>query len=188
MRSRRSWAGRQGSMAMSIVLGLIVSCICFTVCTDPRSTVSKPDASGAIEYTVWPGSCKEFEPFPEPDVVPPHRDCLAYTYNTDFTLDLKHINAGFNCCPGQFKTTITADDTLITVETVESIHGCRCTCLFDLDYEVKHVAPGIHRIKIIEQCLGEGDEQLDFVVDLSLPTSGISCVERTHTPWDWPIF
>ena len=36
------------------------------------------------------------------DYVPgQHEDCLEYHYNGANTLILRHINAGFNCCPGE---------------------------------------------------------------------------------------
>jgi hypothetical protein len=113
---------------------------------------------------------------------------MEYTYDGESTLLLKHINAGFNCCPDEIIANITIEGNLITIEEDESLEsgGCDCICLFDLDLEITNLQPGEYTIKVIELYVFPDDEPLEFTVDLSSSPSGIYCVERTIYPWgDW---
>jgi hypothetical protein len=131
--------------------------------------------------------CKWYQFGPAEYETPPNLDCIAYTYSGDSTLILKHVNAAFNCCPGGLFATFTFKDSLITIEEHESDALCDCVCLYDLDFEVRHLAPGMYVIKVIEPYVGDHEEQLEFRVDLTAPTSGTYCVERDTYPWNIPI-
>ncbi len=51
-------------------------------------------------------------------------------------LAVKHINAVFNCCPGElFVTSKVRNDTIFINET-EKEAGCKCICPYDLNYKV----------------------------------------------------
>jgi len=111
-----------------------------------------------------------------------NEDCIEYEYDGENKLILKHINAGFNCC-----STITADidvreDTIIIKER-EYGEMCCCLCLYDLDYAIVNIKPKKYKIKVLELCVNENDEKLEFYIDLSSSLSGKYCVKRDQYPW-----
>jgi hypothetical protein len=112
------------------------------------------------------------------------QDCIEYAYDGNGTLSIKHINAGFNCCP-VIAVDIRFEGSTIVIEELDSLQngGCDCNCLFDVNYEITSLPPGLYRIIVIEPYRWEGDPELDFVVDFSSAASGIHCESRTHYPW-----
>lgn len=110
-------------------------------------------------------------------------DCIEYQYNGTNTLILRHINAGFNCCPGEITAEIDFNGSLITITEREELQDCRCLCLFDLDYQVVNLAPGVYTIRIIEPYMEGGDQVLELILNLSAATSGTHCLQRDYYPW-----
>jgi hypothetical protein len=111
------------------------------------------------------------------------QECVEYVYDGKSALRLKHVNAGFNCCPGTVSADIQVTGGEIRIKEKESSSLCDCNCLYDLDYEFTGVAPGITRISIVGPYQPEGDPPLEFLVDLGGAASGSFCVERTRYPW-----
>jgi hypothetical protein len=110
-------------------------------------------------------------------------DCIQYQYNGSGTLILTHVNAAFNCCPGKIEATFYTIGHEIEITEVESAAGCYCRCLYDLNYELKDLEPGVYTIRFIEPYRDESDELLEFSLDLSSSGSGEHCVDRTTYPW-----
>ncbi len=125
-------------------------------------------------------SCKSFD---EGRVSEKNEACIIYRYY-DGVLYMWHTNAGFNCCPGDITADIDIHKNIITIAAVEKEAGCRCNCLFDLEYEIKNITPGKYRIIIIEQYLNEGDKEFDFEIDIEQKTSDEYCLPRHGYPWD----
>ena len=139
----------------------------------------EPEPSGSMTGQT---GCKSFEKAaPE---TPSDQDCIEYEYDGTGTLLLKHVNAGFNCCPVMNNNIFIEGDTIIVME-VETEGLCDCICLFDLDYEVINLPPGIYMIKVIEPYLWEGDDPLEFEINLTEAVSGSFCVNRTYGPWGY---
>ncbi|MGB2696630.1 MAG: carboxypeptidase regulatory-like domain-containing protein [Candidatus Zixiibacteriota bacterium] len=117
--------------------------------------------------------------------IPPDQDCVQYDYDGESVLLIKHINAGFNCCPDEIIAHITAQDNIITIQEDESLEsgGCHCLCLFDVDLRITKLKPGEYTIKVLELYLDPNDEPLEFTVDLISSPSGTYCIERDHYPW-----
>jgi hypothetical protein len=112
------------------------------------------------------------------------QDCLAYQYDGTSLLTLKHINAGFNCCPGEIFISVTVQDNVITIQEGETDALCDCLCLFDLDMQIPDLAPGQYLIVVQGMYVHhDTDTWLELVADLSSATSGSHCVERTYYPW-----
>ena len=109
------------------------------------------------------------------------QDCIKYNYDGVLLL-LKHINAGFNCCPN-ITANFTISDNKITIEEIEISGECDCLCLFDIDYEFVNLKPGIYTITVYEPYRHEDEKILEFTIDLNGNTSGIFCVDRYHYPW-----
>ena len=111
-----------------------------------------------------------------------NEDCLEYLYDGR-KLILKHVNAGFNCCPGTITAEIAVTDRIISIIEREQEAGCLCLCLFDLDMEIDNLEPGEYTIRVVEPYVEDGDESLEFVVQFSAGTSGCYCVSRNYYPW-----
>jgi hypothetical protein len=131
--------------------------------------------------------CIEFGKDGRTDSIPPDQDCVVYQYDGAGVLLLKHVNAGFNCCPDELLADITVQDNVITIEEDESLEsgGCDCLCLFDVDYRIDNLPPGEYTIRIYGMYL-LGAEILEFTVDLASSPSGTHCVYRDHYPWGIP--
>jgi len=142
-------------------------------CADPC------DPSGSLVGT---SGCKSFQEVLSPDIAPPDQDCLEYQYDGESLLLLKHLNAGFNCCP-EIATSVSIEGNVITIEEIEIAGYCDCLCLFDLDYEIVNLPPAEYTITVIEPYVHEGQEILEFSVDLVSSPSGIHCVHRDNYPW-----
>ena len=110
-------------------------------------------------------------------------DCVSYAYDGRNVLYITHINAGFNCCPGTISADFRFQDGTIDVFESESEAACLCDCLFDVDYRITGLSPGVYRIKFHEPYVRDDEDPLEFRIRLLGPTSGIHCVERHHYPW-----
>jgi hypothetical protein len=111
------------------------------------------------------------------------RDCVYYQYDGNGTLTLNHIDAAFNCCPGEITADILIDGKQITITEKESAQDCLCLCLYDLDYEFINLEPGDYTIRIIEPYKQEADLELEFTISLSSAASGSYCLTRDYYPW-----
>lgn len=128
--------------------------------------------------------CKVFDKAVGVGSLPSSESCLEYSY--DFrtrTLAFTHLNAAFNCCPGELAVNMTLEENIITIIEREQEAGCFCLCLYDLDFAIHDLNPGSYRIVVIEPYLKDEDAALSFSVDLHEVPSGKSTVPRVHYPW-----
>jgi hypothetical protein len=136
--------------------------------------VSRTDCKGAISTAsgaaVAPTSSQE---------------CVEYDYDGRSLLRLKHVNAGFNCCPGTISADIDVSARTVRIEEKESSSLCDCSCLYDLSYEIAALPPGTYRLSVIGPYQPDTDPPLSFDVDLGRAASGSFCVERTRYPWGY---
>jgi hypothetical protein len=147
------------------------------------SSPSGPDPVGRL---VGRTGCKSFgAPAAGATTAPASsRECVEYDYDGRGLLKLKHVNAGFNCCPGTISATVEVSNGDILIKERESSSLCDCSCLYDVDYEIAGLPSGAWRISVVGPYQPEGDPPLEFLVDLSQASSGSYCVERTRYPWD----
>lgn len=111
-------------------------------------------------------------------------DCIQYAYDGDGVLQIRHRNAAFNCCPTKIEADVSVADGVIRIEEREIEPSCRCLCVYDVDYEIRHLPPGAYRLVLTELYLEDGDERLDFSIDLTATPSDTLCVPRDHYPWE----
>ena len=128
--------------------------------------------------------CKDFfKSASEGNITPDTLSCIEYTFNqTDSILTLKHINAGFNCCPEVLSCEVTASGDTLIIEEFEKSALCYCDCLYDLDIIINGVVEGSYHIKMVEPYALD-KEELFFEIDLKEDKSGSFCVVRTQYPW-----
>jgi len=168
---------------ISIVL-CVMLCFSFMVGTGgcKKSEESQVEPTGVLlQYD----GCKEFQGANNTSqaLVANTSDCLQYQYDGQSTLILKHVNAGFNCCPGDITADIEFNGNSITITENEQEQGCHCLCLFDLDYQVINLKPGRYTIRVTELYIDEHDLVLECTLDLFSATSDSYCLERNNYPW-----
>lgn len=130
--------------------------------------------------SVSPQGAQSAEPFQIEN-----RECVEYDYDGKSVLLLRHVNAGFNCCPGEISASFLISGGEIRIKEKESSSLCDCLCLFDIAYEFVNLRPGLYRITVVGPYQPEGDPPLEFLADLGGPTSGAFCVDRTRYPWSY---
>jgi len=119
-------------------------------------------------------------------------DCLKWEYDGESFLEVRHVNAGFNCVP-EIEATMSLDPGSVpggpsgTIEIFEhEISGIAdCLCLFELEYTLSELPPGTYRVEVSEDpgCLDEGDAPLEFTLELHSAEADSFCVGRDHYPW-----
>jgi len=112
-------------------------------------------------------------------------DCLDWEYTSEGTLEIRHVGAGFNCCPGEIYADITITGEEIVIEEREQESACDCLCIFNVEYEVTNLKPGKYEIRVIEPYLRGEDEPLVCAIDVTMSSSGKCCAERNHYPWTY---
>ncbi len=146
--------------------------------TNP-TTVDEPEVQ-LLDAT----ECKSFDKRPSAASISSSESCLEYSYDaTNQSLSFRHVNAGFNCCPGLLTVQMTLEENIITIIEREEEAGCHCLCLYDLHFAILNLKPGSYRIVVIEPYLQDEDAALSFAVDLRESPSGKSIVPRVHYPW-----
>jgi hypothetical protein len=114
---------------------------------------------------------------------PDNLSCADYSFDEQNSLlKIKHINAGFNCCPKKLYCDVWLSNDTIYVQEFEEAALCRCNCLYDLDIEIKGVNPQKYQVKFIEP-YAEKQNKLVFEIDLNRKKTGKVCVKRNGYPW-----
>jgi len=131
------------------------------------------------------GWCKDFNKATIDFDFPQNHDCIVYSYNGQSTLQLKHVNGCFNCCPDEVFGYVYIIGNLIKIvenEVLWDSVGCPCLCLFELDYQISDIVPGVYTIRIEGLYLAPGN-YLESTVDLVANPVDTICVERIDYPW-----
>ncbi len=129
--------------------------------------------------------CKDYSGVTKDFDFPQNHNCIVYSYNGQSTLQLKHVNGCFNCCPEEIFGNVYIIGNLIRIvedETLWEGVGCPCLCLFDMNYQISDLAPGIYTIRVESIYLMPVD-YLELTVDLTANPVDTLCVERIDYPW-----
>jgi len=111
------------------------------------------------------------------------QSCIEYAFDQDARkLMVKHLHAGFNCCPESLWCTVVFRNDTIIIEEFEKQMGCNCNCLYDLDLEVEGIESGKYQLRIIEPYISN-QQQLIGLLDLRSQKQGSICVSRSIYPW-----
>ncbi len=108
--------------------------------------------------------------------------CVYFTYDGNGLLKLKHVNAGFNCCPQQIYISVKQIGNKIIIEEKEMAQSCRCLCLYDVEAEINNLSPGKYTIAINELYAQQGPP-LEFDANFNGVISDSICVGRNYYPW-----
>jgi len=159
---------------LSILFLLIVLYSC------DKDNHESSDISGSLENY---SECKNNLKSTNATDVLSNMSCIEYSYNSlSESLKLKHINAGFNCCPEKLYCTVTTNADTVIINEHEQAALCRCNCLYDLEIKIIGVNPKKYVIKFIEPYSGNS-KKIVFNVDLTAEQEGIFCVVRSNYPW-----
>ncbi len=168
---------------ISITIGALLVTLSFGCKEDSiQSTGNEqiPEFAGLLTSHT---DCKRFQTASSLTDSSDSSSCIEYSFDLDnHKLTLKHINAGFNCCPESLYCLISLLNDTIIIEEHEKISGCHCDCLFDLYIDINGVVAKKYHIKIIEPYCGD-QEKLYFEVDFAVTQQGSYCVKRTGYPW-----
>jgi hypothetical protein len=109
--------------------------------------------------------------------------CICYDYNSQVKkLIIKHVNAGFNCCPGEIYCDIDIDNDTIFLKESEEKAECNCDCLYDVEIVVSDIEKHKYVINLNEPYSGD-QERIVFDIDLTKNETGVFCMERKQYPW-----
>ncbi|MBN1274499.1 MAG: hypothetical protein JXB26_19735 [Candidatus Aminicenantes bacterium] len=159
---------------LSIFFGLLLILVIF-------SCKQGNDVSDAVGSLVNYNGCKSFSSGSGNfQSYTQNQECLEYIAGNGI-LYLKHINAGFNCCPAEIFADVSFKNGEIIIEEHEAEQGCFCLCLFDLDYEIRGLEPGLYTVKIIGPYMN--DVIFTCAINLFDSASGCFCIERDYYPW-----
>ena len=179
---KRTW--RVSAAFTALALGIV--CLGAGCSQNDNGETTGPAGSEPAGQLLSYAGCKEFAGATLlPEETPPDKDCVEYSYDGHGTLQITHVNAGFNCCQDEIVATIEITGGLIRITEAEIPVGglCDCNCLFDMEYEIADLEAGTYRIEFAEPYVDAEAELLEFDVDLSESPMGSYCVTRTHYPW-----
>lgn len=104
------------------------------------------------------------------------QECIHYEYDGLKNLYFTHINADFNCCPSEITAnTEIRGNNILVAENGDGL--CNCICLYDLEYVIRNIDPGVYNLTI------ESVDDLELQIDLAESYSGTICAEREGYPW-----
>ena len=171
-------------MTKIMVVPVAAVALLFAACGEQATTSQETDMSPAGKVTGYT-SCKGTSDATSRGDTPTAQDCIVYSYDGHSVLTLKHVNAGFNCCPDSLLAAFRISLGQIIIDESEDLAsgGCHCLCLYDLDYRITGLSPGYYNIRVNQPYLRSGSEVLDFGVNLSTAKSGTFCVTRNFYPW-----
>ena len=173
---------RMATIAM--VIAAVVLALSLIGCGDKAITTQQTDENPAGKVTGYT-DCKRGPDAASQADTSAVKDCIEYTYDGHSVLTLKHVNAGFNCCPDSLLAAFHVSVGEIIIDESEDLTtgGCHCLCLYDLNYEITGLAPGHYNIRVNQPYLKSGAAVLDFSMNLTSATSGSFCVTRNFYPW-----
>jgi hypothetical protein len=67
---------------------------------------------------------------------------------TGHDLHISHHNAVMNCCPMYYVEYTVTENTITAIEN-DSLYGCHCLCLFDLESTLYGLSPGEYTVRLI---------------------------------------
>jgi hypothetical protein len=167
---------------MKLIRKLIlpILAVLFGIYTCEKEKTSTGLQSGKLDKI---SDCKELKSIAIWEDTADTLSCIEYFYNAENKkLILKHVNAGFNCCPEKIYSDITfADDSIIIIES-EKIPACDCNCLYDLEFEFTGISEKVYAVRLLEPYIRD-EEEINVSIDLAENDTGSFCVIRKGYPW-----
>lgn len=112
-----------------------------------------------------------------------NQTCVLWEYTEDGLFSMTHLNAGFNCCPEAILTSMTFSGDTIYVSERDSLQGCKCECLYDIDFVISNLQAKKYILSFEEINVQEPNQPLVFEIDLENENIGKYCENRDFYPW-----
>jgi hypothetical protein len=155
----------------------------FTLCSCKQESENPKGLNLSVNFLTNNPECNHLKSAGIITSTPNSQSCIEYSFDQSTKkLLIKHINAGFNCCPESLWCTVTYRNDSIVIQEFEKHMGCKCNCLYDLEMEVEGVESGNYQLRVIEPYLGT-QKPLIFALDLRTQKKGSFCVHRSIYPW-----
>jgi hypothetical protein len=171
-----------------IVPFLFILLITLPMCNDSSSDINpycnEPNGGNPLGRIINTTGCKN-DSSARSGEIKSTDECIEFKFYEDYNLArLTHINAGFNCCPGKITAVIIGQKDSIFIYEEQAEAGCRCECLYDIDYELSKVEKKVYHIEIYGPITdGDAHPPLSFDVDFSDSLNNCFCIERGFYPW-----
>ena len=109
-------------------------------------------------------------------------DCVSCIYDGVSLLHIIHRNTLFNCCLLQLEASVELSGMDIFVTESEAPDGgwCECLCLYDFDYYIQNIPPGVYTLTVNGMYL-YGEPSISFEIDMTGPASWSECIERPES-------
>ncbi len=159
-------------LAYSLIIILTPSCE-----KDDNSSENTNFSGELIKHS----KCKERGPISVREDTADTLSCVKYLFDNN-KLKLKHINAGFNCCPDSLYVNASLNGDTIVIKEFEASNNCKCECLYDLNIELTGLDTKKYHVKFVEPYVKKQKEIL-FDIDLKNDDEGKFCVVRKNYPW-----
>jgi hypothetical protein len=162
---------------------LIAFLLLLTLCSCQKEPENQKELNLSVKLLTEDPECNHLKSAGIIRSTPNSQSCIEYSFDQSTKkLLIKHINAGFNCCPESLWCTATYRNDSIVIQEFEKHIGCKCNCLYDLEMEVEGVESGNYQLRVIEPYLGT-QKPLIFTLDLKSQKQGSFCVTRKQYPW-----
>jgi len=167
---------------MKPILQLILPCLALLLgiytCEQEKSSTGLP--YGSLDQI---SECKEFKSTAVWEGTADSLSCIEYSYDAENSqLLLKHVNAGFNCCPGKIYGDVRFVNDTIIIKESEKDGMCDCLCLYDLEFKLTGISEKVYAVRLNELYAGD-QEKFTISIDLAVNTSGSFCIVRKEYPW-----
>ncbi|HOZ30538.1 MAG TPA: hypothetical protein PLL66_06440 [Bacteroidales bacterium] len=158
-----------------LLVFIIIIATCFILSCEGENNENQNEITSEVTEQ---SDCKSFTKSDDTET-----SCIEYVYYlSDKKLLVRHINAGFNCCPGDIYCESAISNDTIIISEFEETQDCDCNCLYDINIEISNLNATNYIIKVVEPYLGS-QEEIIFSIDLDSDTTGSYCVYRTQYPW-----
>jgi len=162
---------------------LIAFLLLLTLCSCKQDPENPKELNLSVKLLTEDPECNHLKSAETIRITPISQSCIEYSFDQSTKkLLIKHLNAGFNCCPESLWCTVTYRNDSIVIQEFEKHMGCKCNCLYDLDIEIEGVESGKYQLRMIEPYVGN-QEKLSFELDLRTQIQGAFCVARKQYPW-----
>jgi hypothetical protein len=105
-------------------------------------------------------------------------ECIVCVYDNK-TLNVKHLNATYNCCFDDITTRIFVENETISIRSYEKNGGqCDCVCEYDVEYEIPDLKPSKYVLEISNSTSSVHDEVKETVLDLTKKQDHKYCIKR----------
>lgn len=111
-------------------------------------------------------------------VLADEQEYIMYKAVNPTYLEVQHINAVFNCCPGKLIAESAISNDTIKIMEDESEHSCDCICKYDLHFKIGPLNYKKYHIVLYKSNRNYAEFDLDF----NITTDGVFTINPQKQP------